>query len=133
MLSIKGEAVKPETIEWISREVGAKTALWYPDDPRFFNSLVKYIAPSYDYVFTPLQRAIKRYKEIGCRAVHFLPFACEETIHKKWFLWIKTRRNTKRMLFLLVPILLKGLAGSCIGECRYKSKRPWSVLEICEA
>ncbi|RSN74929.1 MAG: hypothetical protein DSO07_12680 [Thermoproteota archaeon] len=83
VLSIKGEAVKPETIEWIKDKLGAKTALWYPDDPRFFNSLVKYIAPSYDHVFTASEKAISMYKEIGCEKVHFLPFACEPTVHKK--------------------------------------------------
>jgi spore maturation protein CgeB len=83
VLSIKGEAVEPETIEWIREELGAKTALWYPDDPRFFNSLVRYIAPSYDHVFTASEKAIDMYKEIECRRVYFLPFACEPTVHKK--------------------------------------------------
>jgi len=83
VLSIKGEAVKPDTIDWIREELGAKTALWYPDDPRFFNSLVRYIAPSYDYVFTASEKSISMYEEIGCGRVHFLPFACEETVHKK--------------------------------------------------
>jgi|YelNatPaOPRAMG01_1025707.scaffolds.fasta_scaffold01671_24 spore maturation protein CgeB len=83
VLSIKGEAVKPKTIEWIKDELGAKTALWYPDDPRFFNSLVRYIAPSYDHVFTASEKAIGMYKKIGCDKVHFLPFACEPTVHKK--------------------------------------------------
>ena len=83
VLSIKGEAVKPKTIEWIREELGAKTALWYPDDPRFFNSLVKYIAPSYDHVFTASEKAIDMYKDIGCEKVHFLPFACEPTVHRK--------------------------------------------------
>ena len=72
VLSIKGEAVKPKTVEWIREELGAKTALWYPDDPRFFNSLVKYIAPSYDHVFTASEKAIDMYKDIGCRKVHLI-------------------------------------------------------------
>ena len=83
VLSIKGEVVKPKTIEWIKDELGAKTALWYPDDPRFFNSLVRYIAPHYDHIFTASEKAIGMYKEIGCEKVHFLPFACEPTVHKK--------------------------------------------------
>jgi spore maturation protein CgeB len=86
VLSIKGEAVKPKTVEWIREELGAKTALWYPDDPRFFNSLVKYIAPSYDHVFTASEKAIDMYNEIGCKKVHFLPFACEPTVHRKMHL-----------------------------------------------
>lgn len=83
VLSIKGEVVKPETIKWISNELSAKTALWYPDDPRFFNSLIKYTAPSYDYVFTSSEKAVEMYKEIGCERVYFLPFACEPTVHKR--------------------------------------------------
>jgi spore maturation protein CgeB len=83
VLSIKGEAVKPKTVEWIKKELGAKTALWYPDDPRFFNSLVKYIAPSYDYIFTASEKATDMYKDIGCEKIHFLPFACEPTVHNK--------------------------------------------------
>jgi spore maturation protein CgeB len=83
LLAIKGEAVKPETVEWIKDELGAKTALWYPDDPRFFNSLVRHIARSYDHVFTASEKAIGMYREIGCEKVHFLPFACEPTVHKR--------------------------------------------------
>ena len=83
VLSIKGETVKSETVDWIKREVGAKTALWYPDDPRFFNSLVEYIAPSYDYVFTCSGNAISMYKELGIEHVYRLPFACEPTVHKR--------------------------------------------------
>jgi len=83
VLSIKGEVIKPKTIEWIKEELRAKTALWYPDDPRFFNSLVKHIAPSYDYVFTASEKAIDMYKEIGCEKIHFLPFACEPTVHRR--------------------------------------------------
>jgi len=83
VLSIKGEAVRPETIEWIKDELGAKTALWYPDDPRFFNSLVRYIAPSYVHVFTASEKAVDMYKDRECEKVHFLPFACEPTVHKQ--------------------------------------------------
>ena len=83
VLLIKGEAVKPEIIEWFKKELRAKAALWYPDDPRFFNSLVKYMAPSYDYVFTASEKAIDMYKDIGCEKIHFLPFACEPTVHRR--------------------------------------------------
>jgi len=83
VLSIKGEAVKPKTIEWIKNELGAKTALWYPDDPRFFNSLVRYIAPHYDYIFTSSKNAISMYKGLGIEHVYRLPFACEPTVHRK--------------------------------------------------
>lgn len=83
VLSIKGEAVMPKTLDWIKHEVGAKTALWYPDDPRFFQSLVKHVAPNYDYVFTSSENAISMYKELGIEHVYRLPFACEPIIHRK--------------------------------------------------
>lgn len=83
VLSIKGEAVEPKTIEWTKTELGSKTALWYPDDPRFFDSLVRYEAPSYDHVFTASEKAVNMYKEIGAQNAHYLPFACEPTVHRK--------------------------------------------------
>jgi len=82
ILSIKGEAVLPETVEWFKRELGIKTALWYPDDPRYFTSLVKHIAPHYNRIFTASERAIKMYHEIGVKDVDYLPFACEPTVHR---------------------------------------------------
>ncbi|RLE53685.1 MAG: hypothetical protein DRJ26_03100, partial [Candidatus Methanomethylicota archaeon] len=83
ILTIKGEWVRPKTIEWLKKELGAKTALWYPDDPRFFGSLVRYIAPEYDYVFTASKNAISRYKELGIKHVYRLPFGCEPTVHRR--------------------------------------------------
>jgi spore maturation protein CgeB len=82
-LSVKGEVVQPETVNWFREELGAKTALWYPDDPRFFDSLVKYVAPSYDYVFTASEKALERYREIGVHKAYYLPFACEPDVHKR--------------------------------------------------
>lgn len=83
VLSIKGEAALPSTIEWFREDLGVKTALWYPDDPRFFDSLVKYVAPHYDYVFTASEKGVKMYKEIGVKSVYHLPFACEPSVHKR--------------------------------------------------
>lgn len=83
MLSIKGETVLPSTIEWLRNELGVKTVLWYPDDPRFFDSFVKHVAPHYEYIFTSSEKAIKMYREIGVERVDFLPFACEPSVHKR--------------------------------------------------
>ena len=79
---LKGEAIKKETINAIKNQ-GIKTVLWYPDDPRFFNTYVKYLAPNYDYVFASSQKALKNYKSIGVKKASYLTFACEPTIHKK--------------------------------------------------
>lgn len=82
VLSIKGETVLPSTVEWCREELRAKTVLWFPDDPRFFNSLVKYIAPHYDYVFTASEKAVEMYKGIGVTDIYHLPFACEPSVHR---------------------------------------------------
>jgi spore maturation protein CgeB len=82
VLAVKGEAVLPSTINWFSRELGATTALWYPDDPRYFDDLSKFIAPVYDFVFTASARSVSKYQEIGVTHVEHLPFACEPTVHK---------------------------------------------------
>jgi len=83
VLSVKGEVIRPETIMSIRTELGLRTALWYPDDPRFFNSLVKHIAPSYDFVFTASEKAIGMYKRSGVKNVYYLPFACEPSVHRR--------------------------------------------------
>jgi spore maturation protein CgeB len=83
VLSIKGEAVLPSTIEWFRHDMKVKTALWYPDDPRFFNSLVKCVAPHYDYIFTASEKGAEMYEEIGVKNVYPLPFACEPSVHRK--------------------------------------------------
>lgn len=82
VLAIKGEAVLPKTVEWFSRKLGAITALWYPDDPRYFDSLSKQIAPSYDFVFTSSERSVSAYQEVGVSRAEHLPFACEPSVHR---------------------------------------------------
>jgi spore maturation protein CgeB len=121
VLSIKGEVVKPEIIKWIKDGLGAKTALWYPDDPRFFDSLVRYIALSYDHVFTASEKAIGMYKEIGCEKVHFLPFACEPTVHKKLSVRVNEENTTSNLDAVFVGTytrrrsrLIKALEGAGI-------------------
>ena len=83
VLSIKGEAILPSTVRWFGEQLGCATALWYPDDPRWFNSLVKHIAPYYDYVFTASEKAVEHYKRIGVKNVYHLPFACEPSVHRR--------------------------------------------------
>ena len=83
MLTVKGESILPSTLNFIREELGIKTILWYPDDPNWFNGFTKHIAPHYDYVFTASQKAMPRYDKLGVKHVHFLPFACEPTVHKK--------------------------------------------------
>jgi spore maturation protein CgeB len=83
MITVKGEIMLPSTLDWIKKETSTKTALWYPDDPCYFNAFNKHLAPHYDHVFTASQLAIPRYKKIGVKSAYFLPLACNPSIHKK--------------------------------------------------
>lgn len=82
LISLKGESLLPSTIKNARSNFGVKTCLWYPDDPRFFNSLAKHIAPHYDAIFTYSNKAIELYKSIGIDKVSRLPFACDPEIHR---------------------------------------------------
>jgi len=82
VLVIKGESVLPDTILKI-RSHGVKTVLWSTDDPQFFNSLTKIIAPNYDHVFTCTRNALPLYHKIGVGNVEVLSYGCEPSIHRK--------------------------------------------------
>jgi spore maturation protein CgeB len=82
VLAIKGEALLPKTLKWFSHCLGVITALWCPDDPRYFHSLSKLIAPAYDFVFTSSERFVSVYRGIGAGHVEHLPFACEPSVHR---------------------------------------------------
>lgn len=83
LLAVKGESLLPSTLDYIREELGIKTALWFPDDPYFFNDFTKYVAPHYDYIFTASKKAMPRYEKLGVKRVNFLPMACEPSIHKR--------------------------------------------------
>ena len=97
VLSIKGETIFPRTIKRIEQGIGVKTALWYPDDPRFFSSLVRHIAPHYDTVFTYSANAIENYKSIGIGKVKRIPFGCDPDFHYNNF---NDGINVKRAIFI---------------------------------
>ena len=82
LISLKGESLLPSTIKNARSNFGVKTCLWYPDDPRFFNSLAKHIAPHYDAIYTYSNKAIELYKSAGIDKVSRLPFACDPEIHR---------------------------------------------------
>ena len=83
LLTVKGEIILPSTLDYIREELGIKTILWFPDDPNFFESLTRYIAPHYEYVFTASKKSIPRYKEAGVKDVGHLQFTCEPSVHKQ--------------------------------------------------
>ena len=102
LLSIKGEMIDGKSVEALSKEYGIKTALWFPDDPRFFNSLVRHTAPYYDYVFTKSHMMIPRYEKIGCERVSVIPLGCDPVIHK------------------LKPELIRNLEVCFVGSYSYR-------------
>ena len=97
VLSIKGETLFPTTIKKLGREIGVKTALWNPDDPRFFSALVRHIAPLYDIVFTYSANAIKTYESIGVNKVERIVFGCDPSFHDNNFV---ERKNVNRVIFI---------------------------------
>jgi spore maturation protein CgeB len=94
LLAIKGEALLPKTVDWFSHSLGAITALWFPDDPRYFRSLSSVVAPYYDNVFTASQRFVRAYRDEGVAHVEHLPFACEPSVHRH-----VTLTNSERSTF----------------------------------
>jgi len=82
ILSLKGETFLPKYIDIIRKNVNPNIALWFPDDPRFFNSLVKDIALHYDTIFTSSKNAINLYKSISVDDVYRLPFGCDPYMHR---------------------------------------------------
>lgn len=81
VLSIKGETLAPKTLKKIEKELGIKTMLWYPDDPRFFKPLVRHISPHYDKIFTCSHNALEIYRSIGVDNAKRIPFGCDSEIH----------------------------------------------------
>jgi len=56
------------------RELGFKTAVWFADDPYYFDVTEK-LAVHYDHVFTLELNCVSHYQNIGCADVHYLPLA----------------------------------------------------------
>ena len=82
LLVFKGEVFPPKTATRISHELGVRTALWFPDDPRFVNSLLSKIAPSFDFVIVSARSSIQALQEVGVRQIVHLPFACDPSFHR---------------------------------------------------
>src|SRR4029077_11900805 len=82
VLVIKGETVLPSTLKHISTATHSKIALFNPDDPRYFDSLVKDKALLYDHFFTGSEGALPLYQEAGIDNVTFVPFGCDPSVHR---------------------------------------------------
>lgn len=58
----------------VLRGAGVKTAIWLTDDPYYTDFTIK-VVTHYDYVFTLERNCVELYRQLGCREVHYLPFA----------------------------------------------------------
>ena len=73
MLALHGTVLPPEHIA-LARQHGAKTAVWFTDDP-YYSDWTAAIATRYDYVFTLEKTCVEFYRGLGCRHVFHLPFS----------------------------------------------------------
>jgi spore maturation protein CgeB len=63
------------------RERGVPTANWWLNDPFQFERATK-ILPAYDFAFSNARGSVEGYAARGIRNVHFLPTACEPSVHR---------------------------------------------------
>ena len=60
---------------------GVPTANWWLNDPFQFERATS-ILPAYDFAFTNARGSLEAYAARGLRNVHFLPTACEPSVHR---------------------------------------------------
>jgi len=60
---------------------GVATANWWLNDPFQFERATK-ILPAYDFAFSNARGSVEAYAARGIRNVHFLPTACEPSVHR---------------------------------------------------
>jgi spore maturation protein CgeB len=75
-----GHRILPRTVEKIKRE-GITTVLWTIDPPRDVTPIVR-AGHCYDFVFTGGSEAYVILNKNNINNLHFLPFACDHTLHK---------------------------------------------------
>ena len=63
------------------RERGVPTANWWLNDPFQLERATK-ILPAYDFAFSNARGSVEAYAARGIRNVHFLPTACEPSVHR---------------------------------------------------
>jgi spore maturation protein CgeB len=63
------------------RARGATSANWWLNDPFQFERSAG-IVPAYDFAFTNARYSVEAYAARGIRNVHFLPTACEPSVHR---------------------------------------------------
>lgn len=80
MLVLNGMNFNKDHAEKV-RDSGIKTAVWLTDDPYYTDATVSFVR-HYDHVFTLELSCVAYYTEIGCKRVHYLPFANNFNIYR---------------------------------------------------
>ena len=83
LLVIKGELFPANVASKLHRELGIKTALWFPDDPRYVKSLLMEKASAFELVAVSAKSTLQVLRLSGVNRVIHVPFACDPTIHRK--------------------------------------------------
>ena len=82
LIVFKGEVFPPKAAHRINHEFGTKTVLWFPDDPRFLNSLLLPIAPAFDFVVVSSNSTLAALRQVGVTKALHLSFACDPKVHR---------------------------------------------------
>ena len=79
-LTLYGANISGGVLEHL-RGRGITTANWWLNDPFQFERAAR-ILPGYDFAFTNARFSVDAYAARGIRNVHFLPTACEPSVHR---------------------------------------------------
>lgn len=84
VLVFKGEIFPAKAVSRVNTSLGARSILWFPDDPRYMRSLLFPIAPFFDSVIVSSKSSIPLLRDLGMTSVIHLPFACDPEVHRKF-------------------------------------------------
>ena len=79
-LTLYGVNIAPRVLAQL-RSRGVASANWWLNDPFQFERAMG-ILPAYDFAFTNARGSLEAYAARGLRNVHFLPTACEPSVHR---------------------------------------------------
>ena len=79
-LTLYGANISAGVLEHLRRR-GVTTANWWLNDPFQFERAAA-ILPAYDFAFSNARDSVAAYAARGIRNVHFLPTACEPSVHR---------------------------------------------------
>lgn len=81
MLTVFGFDFSPQSLDYLKQR-GIVRACWWLNDPfQFRRSLAK--APGYDFLFSNAMGSVADYHAAGVHHAHWLPTACEPTVHRR--------------------------------------------------